>query len=253
VKPTVSDILNILEDMMPFALAEEWDNIGLLAGSRVWTVEKILCALDLTEEVVDEAVEKGCNLIVTHHPILFRGKKNLCEDDPEGRALAKLVRSKMALIAMHTNFDAADGGVNDVLAALVGLSNVEKLECGMRVGEVPATKLSDFVKTVEKALGGPVRAYGDPSKKIARVAVLGGSGGSYSDLARLANADAYLSGEVGYHTGLDNWAWGMASLEAGHAATERPAVAALKNGLQNRCFALQYNLDILESVIPSFL
>ena len=90
---TVGQMLELLNGIAPFDGAEEWDNVGLLAGSRSNTVDCVLCALDFTEEVLDEAIEKGAQLIVTHHPILFRGRQNLCEDDPEGCALCKLVHS----------------------------------------------------------------------------------------------------------------------------------------------------------------
>ena len=110
-------ILALLDNIAPFALAEEWDNVGLLAGSRETEVETVLCALDLTEKVLDEALEIGAQMIVTHHPVLFRARRNLCADDAEGRLLVRLAGSGLAMAAMHTNFDNAHPGVNDALAA----------------------------------------------------------------------------------------------------------------------------------------
>ena len=252
--PTVAEILAVLREQMPFELAEEWDNIGLLAGSRSAKVTRVLCALDLTGPVLDEAVARGAQMLVTHHPILFRGRKNLCEDDPAGALLAKLIRSGCALVAMHTNFDAAQGGVNDVLAGKLGLSEVQALEGGLRVGRLEAAvRLEDFSNRVSGMLGGVVRRYGAEDFRVSRVAVLGGAGGSYSEIARAAGADAFVTGEIGYHMALDNWAAGLASIEAGHAATERPAIVHLKDGLQNRLDALQYKVEIIESAVASFL
>ena len=118
---TVAQVLELVNGIAPFELAEPWDNVGLLAGRPDAAVERVLCALDLRMNVLEEAVRKGAQLIVTHHPILFRGRKNLCETDAEGRLLCALARSGIAMIAAHTNFDNASPGVNDALAAALGL------------------------------------------------------------------------------------------------------------------------------------
>ena len=137
---TVAQMLEIVNSIAPFELAEEWDNVGLLAGNPESIVERVLCALDLRLDVVKEAQNKGCQLIVTHHPILFRGRKNLLETDAEGRMLCALVRSGIAMIAAHTNFDNAHPGVNDALAAALGLEDVAVLENGMRLGTIKQTE-----------------------------------------------------------------------------------------------------------------
>lgn len=250
---TVGQLLELLDQLAPLEGAEEWDNVGLLVGRRNAPVECVLCALDLTEDVLDEAVEKGAQMIVTHHPILFRGRKNLCEDDPEGRLLCRLVRSGVALVAMHTNFDNAHPGVNDVLARSLGLEDVEPVEHGMCVGTVGETTLAAFRKQVEKALGGPVRMYGRGSTPVKRVAVMGGSGGDYAAFARLAGADVFVTGEVGYHKGLSAVDEGLCVLEAGHAATENPAISLLAGGLQTAANVVQYNVHVLRSERELFL
>ena len=123
---TVGQILELLSRIAPLELAEEWDNVGLLSGHPDNPVERVLCALDLTEAVIEEAAMLGAQLIVTHHPILFRGRKNLREDDAEGRMLCALVRSNISLIAMHTNYDNACPGVNDALATVLDLTEDRK-------------------------------------------------------------------------------------------------------------------------------
>lgn len=229
----VGDILERLAALMPLDTAEDYDNVGLLAGSAKCEVTGVLCALDLNTYVIDEALSCGADLIVTHHPILFRGRKTLREDDPEGKMLAKLVRSGISLIAMHTNYDNADEGVNDALAARIGLTGVEKLESGMRIGEVAPVLLEELKTHVEKKLGGVVRAYGDPQTQVKRVAVLGGAGGDYFAIALKARADVFITGEVSYHTALDAVGLGMCVLEAGHAATEYPSVEYMARKLKN--------------------
>lgn len=250
---TVRDILALLEGIAPLETQEEWDNAGLLAGDPEATVTRVLLALDLCAEVLEEAKRLGAELIVTHHPILFRGRKNLREDDPEGRLLAELVRARVALIAMHTNFDNAEGGVNQALCDRLGIRASVMLESGMRIGEIAPMPLADFRAHVERTLGGVVRAYGDADKEIRRVAVLGGAGGGYASIALAAGADAYVTGEIAYHAGLDCAAAGMAALEAGHAATEHPAVRVLREGLQNAINAVQYKVETFESAHRPFL
>ena len=245
----VSDILDRLSDLMPLELAEDYDNVGLLAGSRKNEISAVMCALDLNTYVIDEAVEKGAGLIVTHHPILFRGRKNLCEDEPEGCMLAKLVRAGISLIAMHTNYDSADDGVNDALAATLGIKNVENLESGVRIGNVDEIALSQLALHVRNTLGGVVRRYGNADMKVSRVAMLGGSGGSYAPIAIAAGAQVFITGEASYHTALDVWDRGVAVLEAGHAATEYPAVHHLAEKIRG----LGLNIEVFESDYKPFL
>ncbi len=247
-KPTVQNILDIVNEIAPFEKAEPWDNVGLLAGSRKNEVSGILCALDFTDEVLKKAEEIGANLIITHHPILFSAKKRLTEDDYEGRLLCEMIRKHMNLIAAHTNYDVAEGGVNDVLAKHLGLHNIRSIESDedgiLRMGEIEPMKLSAFSEKVSKVLGDVVRAYGDKEKIIRTVAVCGGSGGEYAKIAYKAGADAYVTGEMRYHDSLNYALEGYASLHAGHDATERIAIKPLSDGLQNRINELQYNLTV---------
>ena len=199
---TVKDVLNAVWDMAPQELAEEWDNVGLLAGHPDRPVTKVLCALDLTGRVLDEAIALGAELIITHHPILFRGRKNLREDDPEGALLARLVRSQISMIAMHTNFDSAQPGVNDALAAALGLTDVQATEAFLRVGEIAPTTLKQLTTLTADRLKAVVRTYGAPETPIHRVAVLGGAGGSYYPDAIAAGAQAFVTGEIGYHVAM---------------------------------------------------
>lgn len=249
---TAGQVLKLIDGLAPFELAEEWDNVGLLAGRADSPVEKVLCALDLREAVIDEAVKKGCQLIVTHHPILFRGRKNLREDDAEGRLLCALVRSGVAMIAAHTNFDNASPGVNDALAAALGLTDVVALEGGMRVGTCEPTDFGTFCARVEHALRGPARRYGDCNRPVRRVAVLGGAGEDYAGIALSAGADVYVTGEMAYHKALDAVDNGLCVVEAGHAATESPAISLLCDGLQKAADALQYDISVIKSETAVF-
>ncbi|MDO4868024.1 MAG: Nif3-like dinuclear metal center hexameric protein [Clostridia bacterium] len=249
---TVAQVLELVNGIAPFELAESWDNVGLLAGRPDAKVDRVLCALDMSLAVIGEAERKGVQLIVTHHPILFRGRKNLRETDAEGRMLCALVRSGIAMIAAHTNYDNAEPGVNDALAAALGLKDVRVLESGMRMGNPKQTDFGSFATFAEAALGGPIRRYGDPKRRIERVAVLGGAGEDYAGIAMENGADVYLTGEMAYHKALDAQDNGLCVLEAGHAATEYPAISALCRGLQIAANAVQYDICVLKSEAELF-
>lgn len=241
----IHEIMCLLNSIAPFDAAEEWDNAGLLAGNPEGETERVLCALDLNRAAMEHAREIGAGLIVTHHPVLFRGRKNLREDDPEGALLCELIRAGIALIAMHTNYDIAHPGVNDALAAALGLRNAVALPRGMCVGELEkAEALSSFAARTERALRDAVRVYGSESRSIRRVAVMGGSGADYVPDALEATADAFVTGEIGYHRALDAVDRGLGILEAGHAATEKPAIPALARALQNAANAVQCKLHV---------
>lgn len=249
---SVAEICSAVNAFAPFDLAEEWDNVGILAGRGDQQVRGILCALDLNRMVIDEAIEKGCSLIITHHPILFRGRKNLREDDAEGEMLCRLIRANIALIAAHTNFDNAVPGVNDALAAKLELENVVPLENGMRIGETRCKTLGEFREFAGHALCAPVRCYGESDRTVEKVALLGGAGEDFWPQAKAAGADVYLTGECAHHKAWDAYLSGLCVLEAGHAATELPAIDLLAEGLQKAANGVQWNVRIYTSEVELF-
>ena len=250
---SVGQIMELCEKIAPQEDAEEWDNVGLLAGSASAPVSKVLCALDLTEAVVHEAVDRGAEMILTHHPILFRGRKNLRADDAEGRMLRALVRADIAHYAMHTNYDNASPGVNDALAAALGLKNVTAVDRCMLQGLTECKTFGEFADHVENALGGPVRRYGRADSPVRLISVLGGAGGSYLEAALEASSSVFVTGEISYHAALGAVDDGMCVLEAGHAATERPGILALATALQKAADAVQYPICVLNSEVGLFL
>ena len=138
----VKDILQVLEQAAPYELAEGWDNVGLLVGDPEETVTGVLCALDITLPVVEEAIEQGCNLIVAHHPVIFTSVSRVTADTVTGKILIKMIRNGISGICMHTNMDCAEAGVNDLLAASLGLTDVVSMGAGDtgtlgRVGNLP--------------------------------------------------------------------------------------------------------------------
>ncbi len=250
---TVRDVYRMIDAMAPFAAAEEWDNVGLLAGRWDASVDRALCALELNAAVLREAIDQKVQLIVTHHPILFHGRKNLREDDAEGRMLCALIRADIALIAAHTNYDIAAHGVNDALANMLNFTDVEAPEDDMLCIGTPAQNtLGEFADFVQNRLGAPVRRYGEADRPIRRAALIGGSGGSYVQMALRCGADAFLTGEIGHHEAWGAYEEGLCVLEAGHGATELPAISTLATGLQNAADALQYKVDFKLSCTELF-
>lgn len=139
---TVSDVLDFLEGCAPPELAESWDNVGLLCGDREAEVTSVLCALDATEDVIEEAIERGAQLVVAHHPAIFTSVSRVTTDDATGRVLRLAICHGISIICMHTNADCAVGGVNDALASALFLTDVINMEAGEnrmlgRVGDLP--------------------------------------------------------------------------------------------------------------------
>lgn len=253
------DIMWFMEDLAPAAYAEEWDNPGLNVGDPDAEVNKILVALDATEAVIDEAVEKGADLIVTHHPLLFHSIKKINYDKPDGRKIIKLIKNGIGVFAAHTNLDAAQGGTNDKLAEIIGLKNIKPLslvkEDGIGIGrwgdiedDITVGMLSVKIK---EALGlDAVRVTGNISRKVKRAALCTGAGIEFLDDAVKAKCDVYITADVRYHEAMDALDKNMVIIDATHYATENiivPDIAAyLRKKLENRGID---DVEIIESKV----
>ncbi|MCU1511153.1 MAG: Nif3-like dinuclear metal center hexameric protein [Arthrobacter sp.] len=210
--PTLGMILLAVEELWPESLAEEWDEVGLVAGHPSAPVSRILFAVDPTLEVIEEAVEWGAGLLITHHPLLLKGVTSVAATTAKGRAVHRLIESGTGLLTVHTNGDSAVGGVSDVLADALGLQNVAPLtqaaaglpEEGIgRVGDLEEVlTLGDFAARVFgilPAVAGGVRVSGDRDGLVRRVAVCGGAGDSLFGEVRASNADVYLTADLRHH------------------------------------------------------
>ena len=244
---TVQHIYDFINGVAPFETQDSYDNAGLLVGDPAWDVRGIHVAMDATSSVLDEAIAAGANLIVTHHPMMFAARKRLVETDSEAKLLCRMIRHEIALIAAHTNLDQAPGGINDVLARVIGLEDVTG-EGYVRLGSLPVSMTAEtFAQQVGISLNTVVRLMGDPQRTVRRVAVCSGGGSDSWDDARRLGADAFLSGEIKHHHALAAVEDGMVLLEAGHHATEEPGIFALADALQNHLNALQYKVHVSKS------
>ena len=197
---TVREIYNFIDSIAPFNTAEEWDNAGLLVGDENKTINRIMFALDCTEDVINQAISCGADLIVTHHPIIFKPLSELTADS----LVYKLIKNDLSIICAHTNYDKAIEGVNDILCDTVELENIVKIEntC-LNVGELTAEMSSnEFAQHIKSKLNGVVR-YNSIEKKIKKIAVCSGSGSDYLSLAKELNCDALLTGDGSHHSFLD--------------------------------------------------
>jgi len=232
--PTVQQIYEVLAALAPADLAEEWDNVGLLVDAGR-PVTRVMTTLDITADVVRQASEAGCQLIVSHHPVIFKGLKKLSPQD----VAYQLVRCGISAICMHTNLDAAEGGVNDVLAALFGLQSTEAFAggCG-RIGTVDEITAPALAQKAKQLLCAGVK-YADAGKPIRRLALVSGSGASFFAEAAALGADCLLTGEAGHHAALDAQALGISLVAASHFSTERPVVPVLAALLEEQFPGLQ--------------
>lgn len=244
---TVQNVYDYINGVAPFETQDSFDNSGLLLGHPAQEVAGIHVALDVTSSVVDEAVARGANLIVTHHPMMFSARKRLVETDSEAVLLCRMIRHGIALIAAHTNLDQAPGGVNDVLARAIGLTNISG-EGYVRIGEPPRPITAEALAAqVGQALGTVVRLMGRPDREIRQAAVSSGAGSESWEAARALGSDAFITGEAKHHHALAAVEADMVVLEAGHHATEEPGIFALADALQNHLNALQYKVLVSKS------
>ena len=234
---TVADILTFLETLAPKSMKMDWDNVGLLCGSKKAEVTKILVALDPFEGVCQEAAEIGAQLIVTHHPLIFQAPKAITDETSIGRSILLLCANGISAINAHTNLDQAPGGVNDVLAAKLGLENIQivnpKDGIGlMRCGDVAEQPLEQFLATVKENLGCAGLRFVDGGKPVRKVAVGGGScaGGMLEALD--AGCDTFVTADIKYNQFWDAHDLGLNLIDAGHFHTENPVVAVLAEKLQ---------------------
>ena len=219
--PKVSELYEFLDKKFPRSYSCEWDNDGLMCCPDPQAeVKKVLFTLDVTEQAVDYAVAGGFDLIVSHHPMIFRPLKGIT--DPK---YIKLIRNGITVMSFHTRLDAAPGGLNDIFAKLLGLADVTVLEADGeavgRIGTLPeAVSPAEFAANVKKALKAERVLYAQAEPVVRRVAICGGSGKDFVRAAKAAGADSYLTGELSYNLMEDAPMLGLNLFEAGHFATE---------------------------------
>ena len=231
---TVKDIFDKLCEIAPLELQLDYDNAGFLIGRADTPVEKALLSLDVTEEVVDEAVERGAQLIVSHHPVIWDEMKSLTDQKSGSEKLLRLLENGIAVISMHTNLDIADGGVNDVLLSLLGAENEGPFDdegCGRKGRLQKALPLDAFLALCKEKLNTRGLRYYDAGRPAEHIAVLGGAGGSALIEAWRAGCDTYVTADVKYSVFLQARELGINLIDGDHFCTENPVIGVLAKKL----------------------
>jgi len=249
----VGDIIEVLDAAAPPATAQEWDSVGLQVGTAAGPVGTVLVCLEVTDAVLDEAADAGAELIVAHHPLIFRPLAAVLTDRPVGRMVQRLLCAGRSLFVAHTNLDAApEIGTAAVLGGLLGLRDAAPLlpgEPGLGlVGEIAdAPTVAALIERVREALS-PARLtiVGSPERTVGRVALMPGAGGDAVAPAAAAGADVLVCGDLKHHDALEALALGVAVIDAGHYATERPVVRSIVRYLRAR---VGQSVRVLESAV----
>ena len=265
-KATISDIIELLGDIAPACLAEDWDNVGLQIGKRDWRVETIWVALDPLPEVVEVACREKVDLLITHHPLIFRPIKNLDFDTPIGALIRNAIENRMGILSAHTNLDAASDGINDVLASKIGLKNLKVLgdekgdelcyqktpaqsvQSGLGLGRIgdleDSLNLHAFAVSVKEKLGlSHVKLAGSRDLSVSKIAVCSGSGSGLLHHFFSSGAQVFVSGDLRYHDARDAEAQHRGLIDIGHFASERIILEVLAEQLHTR--SVQAGLDIV--------
>ena len=228
---TVKNISDYINSFSPYNTQCSWDNSGMLVGDESKEVTKIGFALDLTKESLESAKAFGVDLIITHHPIIFKAQKNFLK----GNLPYELAVSGISAISAHTCFDCAKGGVNDVLCELLELEDCASvptegcIEPMVRIGKTKTTDVKDFAKLVSEKLDTVCRVAFSEKQSIEKVAVCGGAGIDFLDDVISAGADVYVTGDCSHHGFLDAKQKGITLIAAGHFETENPSMLRLMN------------------------
>jgi len=253
--PTVYEIWDALSKWAPPGLAESWDNIGLQVGDPNAPVQRLIVALDATEDVLEAAAERQAQMVLTHHPLLFRPVSSLDTSKQLPRLLAGFLRKNIALAAAHTNLDSAVGGVSDLLADALELFNVKPLHTSEpdtpsvglgRIGNLSnSCKLSEIMYKISSMLRNPgLLVVGHPEQMITRVALCGGSGSDLWPMAVDEDADLFLSAEIKHHIAREAEQMGKAIIDAGHFYTEWPVVPVLAEYMRQQASDKGWGLKV---------
>lgn len=243
------ELMEKLEALSPVSYAESWDNVGLLAGRYEKEIHKVMIALDATDEVVEEALQKGADLLLTHHPLIFSARKKINNGDFIGRRLVTLLKHDMCYYAMHTNFDVM--GMADAAADKIALKDREVLDVtyekdGLKegIGRIGMLQEPLTLKTCAKEVKRlfeleSVKCFGDAERLIKRAAICPGSGKSVVERAVLMGADVLITGDIDHHTGIDAAAMGLSVIDAGHYGLEKIFVPYMEAFLRKECLTLE--------------
>lgn len=253
-----------MEKWAPKNLIDDWDNTGFQIGSKEKDVKNILIALDLDETIVKRAIEGKFDLIITHHPIIFKPLKSIIYEDPKEKLIFDLIKNDISVYNAHSNLDLAIGGVSDVLSKELNIENTSSLKERFkeevqgksisygygRIGDIPETSLENFIKVIKRSLNiDNLVLYGSLDKPIRKVAVCGGSGSDFIKDAAEAKADLYITGDIKYHEAQYAYERGLTLIDIGHFHSEKLILPAIKKYLEKEFKSLNIEF-VMEQTLP---
>lgn len=237
------DLIRELENLYPHYFAEEWDNVGLIIGDNKREIKRVMVSIDATEKVIDKAIEDDVDMIITHHPMIFKGIKSINNSTVLGKKIIKLIENKINLYAMHTNLDATIGGLNDYILEILEVENskiIDENEIDNKNGigriynlvtPVSIYRYIEFLK--EKLEIENVRVIAeDTGKNIRKIALINGSGMSYWKKVKSLGVDLFITGDIGYHEALDSKENGLDLIDIGHFESEKWFTKLLEKKLE---------------------
>lgn len=261
----VQNLIELIDEIMPFSLAESWDNSGLQAGDLNWGVKKILIALDVSMGAMEDAVKWGADLLLTHHPLMIQPCTSIDFATMPGNIIKLAAEHKISIVSAHTNLDKAEGGLNDYFASVLKLRQIDSLfpyaaeltnkllsKKEQTVQGLGRTGLLDtplslnmFAKQVKTRLGlSSIRVVGDDDLQINKVAICTGSGGSLLEYFYRTDAEVYVTGDVKYHEARDVEAAGLGLIDVGHFASEHIVIELLKKVLGMNVKKYAFDVEI---------
>ncbi len=239
---TVKQVFEFLNSLFPTDTACDFDNVGLLVGNENSEVSKALLSLDCTLDTVKAAVSKGCELIITHHPVIFEPLKTVLK----GSIVYELITQNISVISMHTNMDMGKGGVNDRLCEAIGISQYEPVYSADRFvlkgGNIEPVSAEKLAETLKSCLGGSIK-FTDSGKQIKRVLVCSGSGGEFLGDAISGGFDALVTADVKHHEFLNAYHNNISLFDAGHFNTEDIVLEPLAEKLRNQFSSIDFLVD----------
>ncbi len=250
------DVVQIIESIAPKYIQEAWDNSGIQISTGKMEIEKVITSLELTDEIVEEAIQEDADMIVTHHPLIFGGIKSVDFSDPIGSMIIKLINAGISVYSSHTPFDKIEGGNNDYLAEMIGLRDISGFTDGNEVdmiGRIGILQhpmmLSSVVDLLAQELNldsNEIRFVGDPNQMITTVGLCTGAGADLMDLAAANGCQLFITGDLKYHDAQNAKAKGIAAIDAGHYGTEKSFADNFADKLRS---AVGDKLEIVESKV----
>ena len=247
----IREFLRVIDSFAPFDLAEDWDNSGLMLGSLESEVKGVAVCLDAVHEAVIKAAESNCNVLLCHHPLIFRGIRSINLDSEQGMTISEAIKRDVNIIAAHTNWDKASEGVNFQLAKTLGLNDIMPLDSFGLSGKLThSMSPNEFLEHVKRVWNlSRLDYYAANHENISRVSLCGGSGSEFWRSAKKLGSDVYITADMKYHDLIDSTRDGLNILLIEHGEMERVSLPALANKVSD-CGIKVILLDVKALTMP---